>query len=198
MTEPPSVPQAARWIVPMLTVIAMSGTTVLFALFPFGDEDAMLEAMLAVAFGGGFVLAGANVVQAVFMAVSKRSGYRAFSRRAMLLVKLGLVPFYLAGAVLIALLWVMSILPFGMILPFVAIGPLATFGWIVVACCSAWTFVYAVGLRRAGLLSAGACAASCILSLFFVTDVACAIVLFVCGRKRERVFAAASPSGGIA
>lgn len=198
MTEPPSVPEAARWIVPTLTVLAMSGTTVLFALFPFGSEDAMLEVMLTVVFGGGFVLAGANIVQAVVMAVSKRSGYLAFSRRAMLLVKLGLVPFYLAGAVLIALLWAMSILPFGMFLPFVAIGPLVTFGWVVVACCSAWTFVYAVGLWRAGLLSAGACAASCILSLFFVADVVCAIVLFACGRKRERTRTATSQNRGIA
>lgn len=190
-------PGFARWIVPTLTVLAMSGSTAVFVLVPFASDDVAVAVLGATAFGGGLVLAVANVVQAVVMAVSKRPGLLAFSRRAMLLVKLGLMPFYLVGAVVLAALGVMSILPFGIMLPFVAIGPLVTFGWFVLACCSAWTFAYAAGLWRAGLLSSGACAASCILSLFFVADVACAVALFACGRKRERM-AAASRIGGVA
>lgn len=198
MTEPARAPGIARWIVPALTVLAMSGTAAVFALVPFTSDDVAIDVLAAVAFGGGIVLAVANVVQAVVMAVSKRAGLLAFSRRAMLLVKLGLVPFYLAGAALIVILGVMSILPFGVMLPFVAIGPLVTFGWVVVACCSAWTFVYAAGLWRAGLLSSGACVASCILSLFFVADVVCAVVLFACGRTRERAALDASQVRGLA
>lgn len=198
MTEPARKPGISRWIVPVLTVLAMSGTTAVFVLVSFAEDDVAVGVLVAVAFGGGLVLAVANVVQAVVMAVSKRAGLLAFSRRAMLLVKLGLAPFYLVGAVLIAALGVMSILPFGIMLPFVAIGPLVTFGWAVLACCSAWTFVYAAGLWRAGLLSSSACVASCVLSLFFVADVACAVVLFACGRKRERMLPVAPQVRGLA
>lgn len=195
MTEPARKPGIFRWIVPVLTVLAMSGTTVVFALVPFTSDDVAMDILATVAFGGGFVLAVANAVQAVRMASSKRAGYLAFSRRAMLLVKLGLVPLYLMGALVIALFGMMSILPFGIMLPFVAIGPLVTFGWVVLACCSTWTFVYAAGLWRAGLLSSAACVASCVLSLFFVMDVACAVVLFACGRRRERMLAAPQVRG---
>lgn len=198
MTEPARAPGVCRWIVPALTVLVMTGTTAVFALVPFTSDDVAVGALATVAFGGGLVLAVANVVQAVVTAVSKRAGYLAFSRRAMLLVKLGLVPFYLVGGALIALLGVMSLLPFGVMLPIVAIGPLATFGWIVMSCCSAWAFVYAAGLWRAGLLSSGACVAACVLSLFFVADVVCAIVLFACGRKRERAMPATSQVRGLA
>lgn len=198
MTEPSRKPGIARWIVPVLTVLVMSGTTVVFTLAPFTSDDVTMDILATVLFGGGLVLAAANTVQAVVMAVSKRLGLLAFSRRAMLLVKLGLAPFYLVGGATIALLGLMSILPFGIMLPFVAIGPLVTFGWAVLACCSAWTFVYAAGLWRAGLLSSGACVASCVLSLFFVADVACAVVLFACGRKRERMASAASQARGLA
>ena len=186
MTEPARMRGVARWIVPALTVLALSGTTLLFVVVPFDGDDPALPVMLGVVLGGGLVLAAANVVQAVAMAVSKRPDYLAFSRRVMLLLKLGLMPFYLAGGFLVGVLGVMSVLPFGIMLPFVAIGPLVTFGWAVMACCSAWTIVYAVGLWRAGLLSTGACVAFCVFSAFFAADVVCAVVLFACGRSRER------------
>ena len=194
MAEPARVPGFARWIVPTLTVLALSGSTVLFVLAPLDAGDPALQALLAVAFAGGLALAVANVVQSVVMAVSKRPGYLTFSRRAMLLVKLGLVPFYLAGAFVVGVLGLMSVLPFGIMLPFVAIGPLVTFGWVVMTCCSAWTAVYAAGLWRVGRLSVAACIASCVLSALFVADVACAVALFAWGRRRER---AAVSQGGV-
>lgn len=198
MTETPSVPQAARWIVPALTVLVTSGATTLFFLVYSDVDTAVLDALFVVIFGVGFVLALANVVQAVVVGVSKRAGYLAFCRRVMLLVKLGLVPFYLAGAAILVFFSLVSFFPFGFVVSLAAYGFLVPFGWIVMACCSAWTFVYAVGLWRAGLLSSGACVISCILSLFFVCDVVCAVVLFVHGRKSERVLAGASQNERIA
>lgn len=194
MNDLSSASGVPRWLVPALTVFATSGAAATFLLVPFGDDGVLLKALLVVMFGGGFALGAANVVQAVVMTVSKRPGLLAFSRRAMLLVKLGLVPFYLAGGVLVALFGMLSLgfLPFGSTMPLLTIAPLVTFGWILMACCSAWMFVYAVGLKRARLLSSSACAAFCILSLFFVADVVCAVVLFAYGRKRERITESAS------
>lgn len=95
MTEPARKPGISRWIVPVLTALAMSGTTTAVALVPFTEDDVAIGILAAAAFGGGLVLAVANVVKAVVMAVSKWDGLLAFLRRAMLLVKLGLAPFYL-------------------------------------------------------------------------------------------------------
>lgn len=179
----------ARWIVPILTVLTTSGVLAAACLVPSPDEsDASAFLLMGLLFGGGFVLAVANVVQAVVMAVRTRPAPLAFFRGAMLLLKLGLVPFYLIGGVVVLFAGLMAIHPvLAATLPLITIAaPLVTFGWIVMACCSAWTFAYAVSAWRAGLLSTGACVASCVLSLFFVADVVCAIILFATGRTRER------------
>lgn len=179
----------ARWIVPVLTVLATSGVLLLSILVPSPDESESGTLLLfGTLFGGGFALAVANVVQAVVMAVRTRPAPLAFFRGAMLLLKLGLVPFYLIGGMVVLFAGLMSIHPvLAGALPLLTIAaPLTTFGWVVMACCSAWTFAYAVSAWRAGLLSAGACVALCVLSLFFVADVVCAVVLFAMGRTRER------------
>lgn len=125
MNDLSSASGVPRWLVPALTVFATSGAAVTFLLVPFGDDGVLLKALLVVMFGGGFALGAANVVQAVVMTVSKRPGLLAFSRRAMLLVKLGLVPFYLAGGVLVALFGMLSLgfLPFGSTMPLLTIAP---------------------------------------------------------------------------
>lgn len=179
----------ARWIVPVLTVLTTSGVLVVVGLVPSPDEsDASALLLGGLLFGCGFMLSVANVVQAVVMATRTRPVPLAFFRRAMLLLKLGMIPFYLIGGVVVLFAGLMSIHPvLAVTLPlFTIAAPLVTFGWIVMACCSAWTFAYAVSAWRAGLLSTGACVASCVLSLFFVADVVCAVVLFVTGRSRER------------
>lgn len=178
-----------RWIIPVLTVLTTSGVLVVAGLVPSPDDsDASALLLGGLLFGCGFVLAVTNVVQAVVMAVRTRPVPLAFLRRAMLLLKLGLIPFYLIGGAVVLLGGLMAIHPvLAVTLPlFTIVAPLVTFGWIIMACCSAWTFAYAVSAWRAGLLSTGACVALCVLSLFFVADVVCAIVLFVTGRTRER------------
>ncbi len=107
----------------------------------------------------------------------------------MLLLKLGLVPLYLIGGAVVLFAGAMAVHPvLAATFPLVTVVlPLVTFGWAVMACCSAWTFAYAVSAWRAGLLSAGACVAFCVLSLLFVADVVCAVVLFALGRARERL-----------
>lgn len=181
------MPGIVRWIVPVLTVATTSGSIVAFLWAPADGDDALALVLLGAVFGGGLACAVATVAQAAAMAVRERPGALPFFRRAMLLVKLGLVPLYLAGALMVLFASVMAIHPvLAAVLPLLTIAaPLVAFGWILMACCSAWTIAYAAGLWRAGRLAAGECVAYCVLSFFFVADVACAIVLFIRGRSRE-------------
>lgn len=190
----------ARWIVPVLTVLVTSGSIVAILLVPTGSSDALVLTLLGAMFVGGLACAVATVVQAVVMAVRRRPATLPFLRRAMLLVKLGLVPFYLAGALVVLLAGVMAIHPvLAVALPLLTIAaPLVMFGWVIMACCSAWTIAYALGLGRAGGMSAGECAVYCILSFFFVADVACAVVLFVRGRSRELDVSSSPQAQGVA
>ncbi len=182
----------ARWIVPVLTVLATSGTCIAAMAVPSDAAGAVTAVLFAVLFGGGFALGVGNVVQAVVTSSRKRGGWLAFCRRALLLLKLGLVPFHLIGGLAVLAAALFSLHPIGaMMFPLLTMAlPLTAFGWCIMACCSAWAFAYAIGAWRAGLLSAGACVAACVLSLFFVADVVCAVALFAIGRSRERAAAA--------
>lgn len=193
MTESVRLSGIARWIVPVLTVLVTTGSLVVLLAAP--DDGDFGMALVALLFLGGPSLGIAAVVQAVAMSVRTSPGALPFFRRAMLLVKLGLVPLYLFGALLVLFAGLMAVHPvLAAALPlFTIAGPLVTYGWVMVALCSAWTLAYAVGLWRAGGIGAGECAAYCVLSFFFVADVVCAVVLFARGRPRERVAAAAAP-----
>ncbi len=188
-----------RWAAPLAYIAAIDG----FAAWAFFsgtlDPDAADGA-------GGWPLAALAVLAVLAIAASAavaavsvaRGGVvrRTFLRRAALAVKLGLIPFFILGGLVMAFLLLLSIHPVLAMAGWFAVPIAALVGWLVLLGGSVWPIAYAVSLRRASLVSTGECAVHVLLQLCFFADVADAIVLFARGRSREARMAGAN--GGIA
>lgn len=179
-----------RWIVPVAYAVSAN---LLFAIpLAAGSGDADGSGPLGWVETASFValciLFVANILECAIITARDVPGLRAFSRRTMLMMKLGLIPFFLFGGLIMLFLMVLSIHPVLAVAGWISLPIAAAFGWLIMMGGSAWAITYALELRRAGFISTGECAAHVVLQLFFFADVVDAVVLFARGRKRERLF----------
>lgn len=188
-----------RWIPPAAYVASINGILVLVALSVELDPEG------TGLFDGGFTALGlcalaayvAGIAECVALSVRKAEGRLAFIRRAMLLVKLGLIPFFCLGGLIMAVLVLLSLHPVMAMLGWVSLPFAAAVGWITLMGGSVFAIAYAAGLRSSGRISAGECAAHIVLQAFFFADVVDALVLFFRGRALERQPGTASIPRGV-
>ncbi|RDB61969.1 hypothetical protein C1878_09105 [Gordonibacter sp. 28C] len=189
-----------RWIAPIAYVASINGILVLVGLSIELDPEstgmfdagfAALGLCTAIAYVGG-------IVECIVLFAREAEGRLAFARRATLLVKLGLIPFFCLGGLIMAMLMLLSLHPVMAMLGWVSLPFAAAIGWITMMGGSLWAIAYAGGLRAEKRISTGECVAHIVLQLFFFADVVDAIVLFVRGRKREKGPAAAATPYGAA
>lgn len=177
-----------RWIAPAAYVASINGILVLVWLSMEIDPEG------TGLFDPGFTALGlcalvayiVGVAECVALFARKAEGRLAFARRAMLLVRLGLIPFFCLGGLIMALLMLLSLHPVMAMLGWVSLPFAAATGWITLMGGSAYAIAYAAGLRGSGRISAGECAAHIVLQAFFFADVVDALVLFFRGRALER------------
>lgn len=182
-------PNPLCWIVPIGYVAALDGLAATLAAVGFVD-DAKFEGLIEVLINTcGLLALGfffANIVLSIVLGVRGGAGRRAFLRKSMLLVKLGLIPFFLFGALVMLAMAAISVLPMFAMLGVMFLPLLAVLGWLIMAGGSSWSIAYAARMRRDGLISGSECALHIVLQLLFVADVADAIALFVRGRSLEQ------------
>lgn len=183
-----------RWIAPIGYIASINGMLVLVGLSTEFDPESTGM------FDGGFTVLGlcalaafvAGIAECIVLFARKADGRLAFARRAMLLVKLGLVPFFCLGGLIMALLLVLSLHPVMAMLGWVSLPFAAATGWIVLMGGSAYSIAYAAGLRGDRRISTGECAVHIIAQTMFFADVIDMIALFFRGRALERRVGAAS------
>lgn len=169
-----------RWIVPVAYVAVADSLALPLVVDGSGQlTDAVLPAQISCI----AALLVANLVQCAVMHARKAPLRRAFSRRAMLLVKLGLVPFYCLGALLVAYSALIALHPVLFLAGMLLVPLLIACGWLAMMGGSAWAIAYAVGLCRDGRISVVECVVHVISQLVLVADVVSAVVLFARGRK---------------
>ena len=100
-------------------------------------------------------------------------------RRGMLIIKLGLIPFYIFGGMLC---FVLAILPATIFVSFF----LGIIGWFVMIPGSVWAVCYAFSLRKMGGLKNGTTILFIIMQLIMVLDVISAIVIAIVGYRYEK------------
>ena len=100
-------------------------------------------------------------------------------RRGMLIIKLGLIPFYIFGGMLC---FVLAILPATIFVSFF----LGIIGWFVMIPGSVWAVCYAFSLRKMGGLKNGTTILFIIMQLIMVLDVISAIVITIVGYRYEK------------
>ena len=103
----------------------------------------------------------------------------ATERRGMLIIKLGLIPFYIFGGMLC---FVLAILPATIFVSFF----LGIIGWFVMIPGSVWAVCYAFSLRKMGGLKNGTTILFIIMQLIMVLDVISAIVIAIVGYRYEK------------
>ena len=182
-------PNPLCWIVPIGYVVALYGLAATLAAVGFVD-DTKFEGLIEVLVNTcGLLALGfffANIVLGIVLGVRGGAGRRAFLRKSMLLVKLGLIPFFLFGALVMLAMAAISVLPMFAMFGVMFLPLLAVLGWLIMAGGSSWSIAYAARMRRDGLISGSECALHIVLQLLFVADVADAIALFVRGRSLEQ------------
>lgn len=103
----------------------------------------------------------------------------ALERRGMLIIKLGLIPFYIEGGLLC---FVFLILPALALLSFL----FGIIGWCIMMTGSAWAICYALSLRKMGALTNGKTILVVLMQFIFVLDVISAIIIAIIGRRYEK------------
>lgn len=176
-----------RWIIPIAYVLALAGFLVLLLVPADANlkDSGAVDGVLGTLTAAGAILLLANIVECVVLHASSAPYRRTFSRRAMLLMKLGLIPFFCFGGLMMGVLLLLSIHPVLAVAGWMGALFAAAIGWMVMMSGSVWAIAYAVGLYRDGLMSGGECVVHVLLQFFFVADVIDGIVLFFRGRKKE-------------
>lgn len=99
-------------------------------------------------------------------------------RRGMLIIKIGLIPFYIFGGMLCL---VLAIIPATIFVSFF----LGIIGWFVMIPGSLWAVCYAFSLRRLGGLKNGKTILFIIMQLIMILDVIPAIIIAIAGYRYE-------------
>lgn len=187
-----------RWIIPVAYVLSLDSFLLLIlfsSAFNLDGAGALESTLTALTITGGILLV-ANIVQCIVLHATNAPYRRTFSRRVMLLMKIGLIPFFLLGGLVMSFLMLLSIHPVLAFVGWMSLPLAGAIGWAAMMSGSAWAIAYALGLYRDRLMSAGECVAHVLLQLFFFADVIDAIVLFVRGRKKEARFWQGAPAQG--
>ena len=100
------------------------------------------------------------------------------TRAIMLTFKIGLIPFFIIGGIMIAVFLVVGLHPVLAMFGWGLAAFMGILGWLTLITGSAWSIATAVQLRRLRQIGTGEMAAHIVLQLFFVADVIDAIVLF--------------------
>ena len=177
--------QAVYWIAPVATVVLLSVVFVLPILLDGRVNADVLETMMWGGFGFGFATAVVSAVEAIVMQV--RAGQNIFEvmalqRRIMLFMKLGLIPFFLYGGLLIAAMVLIAVIPGVILISMVAVPVMVALGWLVMMSGSVWVICYVANLRRFYIISAGRMTFHIVMQCCFVLDVIDAIALFSQGK----------------
>ena len=171
------------WVL-VLAVAAMALVNVAIVCTNFySDGNEAISTLLEVLFFAGLALLFVLAIVALVLHNSPVRCNPVRERQVMLIVKLGLVPFFLLGGLLIFAL---------MVIPATALmSPLlGAAGWLVMLLGSVWAICYALSLKKVGAISGGTATLFIIMQFFFVLDVIAAIIMFFMGRSYEKRFEA--------
>ena len=125
--------QPLRWIVPVAYAVSAN---LLFAI-PLaagsGDADGSgpLGWIETASFVALCILFVANILECAILTARDVFGLRAFSRRTMLMMKLGLIPFFLFGGLIMLFFMVLSIHPVLAVAGWISLPIAAAFGWLI-------------------------------------------------------------------
>jgi len=170
-TSTPDTPGSITELEPIITEPSGSGSS----------EPSVLSDFILVLV---FLLPLLSAVECFVIHGNRLAGRRTFSRQVMLLNKLGMIPVFIAGSLLLLLLGFLIMFPGG--IGAITIIPVMVFlGWVLMMCGSAWGIAYVAGLRRDGVISGGLCVLHIVMQCFFVLDVVSAIILFAAYRKYD-------------
>ncbi|MEY8562313.1 hypothetical protein AALA21_04565 [Eggerthellaceae bacterium 3-80] len=129
------------------------------------------------------ILQVVSIIFAVVAATKKTRESLRFSRSIMLVLKLGLIPFFLMGGIVILAMFIFGLHPLFAVLGWGLAAIMALMGWTILLTGSSWAIATAIQLYKMGHISSGELAAHIILQIFFVADVVDAIVIFVRSRS---------------
>ncbi|WP_304426804.1 hypothetical protein [uncultured Adlercreutzia sp.] len=179
----------ASWAVAIAIVALCDGGFLAFAVMTIAEEsgssaasfmaETVVQGIAPVMWVLIPLLQLASVVLGAVAAASRRPAALVTCRSIMLFFKVGLIPFFLCGAVVELLFIVLGLHP---VLPFVgwAMGAaVGVMGWLTMFSGSIWAIATAVHLYRQRIASGGELAAHIVLQLMFVADVVDAVILFV-------------------
>ncbi|WP_139653469.1 hypothetical protein [Raoultibacter phocaeensis] len=176
-----------RWIIPIAYVVSLDGCVALFlvgAFFELEESNAFETAVVALMGIGGILLI-ASIVECIVLHAVNAPYRQTFSRRIMLLTKVGLVPFFCLYGFALAILIVGSTDPLLATTSRLSIFAAVLIGWTAMMGGSAWAIAYAFSLYREKLMCAGEFVVHTLLQLIFFADFFDALVLFAVGRARE-------------
>lgn len=193
----------ASWAVAIAIVALCNGGFLAFAVMTVAEESGntaasfLIETVVEGVAPAMWVIIPllqlASVILGAVAAASRQPAALVTCRSIMLLFKVGLIPFFLCGAVVELLFLVLGLHP---VLPFIgwAMGAaLGVMGWLTMFSGSIWAIATAVHLYRQHIASGGELAAHIVLQLMFVADVVDAVILFV----RSKAPAAALRAQGL-
>lgn len=168
-----------KWVLALAAVAIALVNTALFSVYLAPDGNEVLTTLFDVSLFAGLALLFVLAIIALVLHNSSARCNPVCERQVMLIIKLGLVPFYLFGGMLIFVL---------MVIPATALMTplLAAAGWLVMLTGSVWAICYALSMRKAGMISGGVAALFIVMQFFFVLDVVAALVMFFLGRSREK------------
>ncbi len=192
--------RVASWVVGITTVVLCDALFVSMVALLFLEDasfdaptssvtvgaavsDFLLEQVVSVLWMVLPVLLLASVILGIVAAASKYPDALVTTRAIMLLYKLGLIPFFIAGGFDEVILIIAGFHPvlvgFGWILAIIC----GVMGWCVMFSGSMWAIATAIHLKRQRRISGGELAAHIILQLIFVADVIDGIILFVRSKR---------------
>lgn len=156
--------------VPILYLASLYACPALAGALSQGAEPAAADSSAASVLLVPICLAFANIAAAL---VGYQFESRAFLLNSSVLLKYGLVPFFVAGGALVALLALSGLIP----VPFmIFVGPpaaltLSVVGWVLMAASSSYSIAYLIAARRDGMHSTASTVINALLQFFFVADV---------------------------
>lgn len=163
------------YMVPILYLVSLYACPILLGFLSQGQSEE-IDAVALMVMVIPFVLVAANIAAAV---VGYQSESRAFLLNSAVLLKYGLLPFFVMGGALVVGLMLSIFIP----LPFmIFVGPpaavfLSVLGWVFMMGGSAYSLAYLVATHRNGMCSAAYTVVNAVFQFIFVADVIDTMVL---------------------
>lgn len=175
--------KVASWVSVILMIAACYGT---FIVSGIGDpiiEDTSASADSAVS---GLVVMMVivpitqiiSITIGIIVATRKNPDTIRTTRVIMLVVKLGLIPFFIFGGIAEVMFFIMGIHPVLIAFGWGMAFALGVMGWFTVVAGGIWSIATVVQMRRCKCISSGEAALHIVLQFFFVADVIDSIAIF--------------------